>query len=252
MAVCVGAAYAEAMADLPIFDDSQVQTVLCVVAHPDDMEYGGSAAVARWVEHGAHVSYLLLTAGEAGIRDKEPSEVGPLRSQEQRDACAAVGVENLTILDLPDGMLEYGMDLRKRIAREIRKTKPDTVVTLNWDEKATWGLNQADHRAAGLATLDAIRDADNPWVFRDLMAGEGLEPWGVTRLIVNGVVPDYAVELTEANIDAAVDSLRCHKQYLSALGSHPDPQEMITGMTADAGRAAGVAHALGIKLYELR
>ena len=240
------------MADLPIFDDSQVQTVLCVVAHPDDMEYGGSAAVARWVEHGAHVSYLLLTAGEAGIRDKEPSEVGPLRSQEQRDACAAVGVENLTILDLPDGMLEYGMDLRKRIAREIRKTKPDTVVTLNWGEKATWGLNQADHRAAGLATLDAIRDADNPWVFRDLMAGEGLEPWGVTRLIVNGVVPDYAVELTEANIDAAVDSLRCHKQYLSALGSHPDPKDMITEMTADAGRAAGVDHALGIKLYELR
>lgn len=240
------------MADLPIFDDSQVQTVLCVVAHPDDMEYGGSAAVARWVERGASVSYLLLTAGEAGIRDKNPSDVGPLRSQEQRDACAAVGVENLTILDLPDEMLEYGLELRKRIAREIRKIKPDTVVTLNWDEKAMWGLNQADHRAAGLATLDAIRDADNPWVFRELMDEEDLEPWGVTRLIVNGVEPDYAVELSEANINAAVESLRCHKQYLSALGSHPDPKEMITGMTADAGKAAGVDHALGIKLYTLR
>lgn len=240
------------MAELPIFDDSQVHNVLCVVAHPDDMEYGGSAAVARWVEHGATVSYLLLTAGEAGIRDKDPSDVGPLRAQEQRDACAAVGVENLTILDLPDGMLEHGLELRKRIAREIRKIQPDTIVTLNWDEKAAWGLNQADHRAAGLATLDAIRDADNPWVFRELLDEENLAPWGVTRLIVNGVEPDYAIELTEANIKAAVESLRCHEQYLSALGDHPDPKDMITGMTAAAGQAAGVDHALGIKLYEMR
>lgn len=240
------------MADLPIFDDSQVQNVLCVVAHPDDMEYGGSAAAARWVERGASVSYLLLTAGEAGIRDQDPSDVGPLRAQEQRDACAAVGVENLTILDLPDGMLESGLDIRKRIAREIRKIKPDTVVTINWDVMAAWGLNQADHRVAGLATLDAIRDADNPWVFRELMDEENLEPWGVTRLIVSGVEPDYAIELSEANINAAVESLRCHKQYLSALGSHPDPQEMITGVTSEAGQSAGVDHALGIKLYKMR
>ncbi len=114
------------------------------------------------------------------------------------------------------------------------------------------GLNQADHRVAGLATLDAIRDADNPWVFRELMDEENLEPWGVTRLIVSGVEPDYAIELSEANINAAVESLRCHKQYLSALGSHPDPQEMITGMTSEAGQSAGVDHALGIKLYKMR
>lgn len=240
------------MVELPIYDDSPLKKVLCVVAHPDDMEYGGSAAVARWVERGAEVSYLLLTAGEAGIRDKDPEEVGPLRTREQREACAAVGVEDLTVLDLPDGMLEHGLDLRKRIARVIRQVRPDTVVTLNWDEKARWGLNQADHRAAGLATLDAIRDADNPWVFRDLMDEEGLQAWGVLRLIVNGVEPDYAVELSEANLEAAVESLRCHRQYLSALGDHPDPQDMISGMTADAGRAAGVDHALGIKLYELK
>ncbi|WP_345311689.1 PIG-L deacetylase family protein, partial [Kocuria gwangalliensis] len=116
------------MADLPIFDDSQVQTVLCVVAHPDDMEYGGSAAVARWVEHGAHVSYLLLTAGEAGIRGKDPSEVGPLRSREQREACAAVGVENLTILDLPDGMLEHGLDLRRRLTPDLGHAESSTML----------------------------------------------------------------------------------------------------------------------------
>lgn len=240
------------MSDLPLFDDSQVRTVLCVVAHPDDMEYGGSAAVARWVEHGAHVTYLLLTAGEAGIRGRDPREVGPLRAQEQRDACRAVGVEDLVILDLPDGMLEYGLDVRRRIARVIRQVRPDTVLTMNWAENVPWGINQADHRVAGLAALDATRDADNPWVFRELMEDEGLEPWGVTRLIVSGAEPTHAIELSEANIDAAVDSLTCHRQYLTVLGDHPDPHEMISTMTSGAGKAAGVNHALGVKVLPLR
>ncbi|MBX7557834.1 PIG-L family deacetylase, partial [Streptomyces sp. tea 10] len=102
------------MAHLELFDDSGVHTVLCVVAHPDDMEYGGSAAVARWTRRGATVSYLLLTAGEAGIRDRDPSDVGPLRRGEQEAACRAVGVTDLRVLDLPDGTLQYGLDLRRR------------------------------------------------------------------------------------------------------------------------------------------
>ena len=83
------------MADLELFDDSGVRTVLCVVAHPDDMEYGGSAAVARWTRRGATVSYLLLTAGEAGIRDCDPRDVATLRQREQEAACHAVGVTDL-------------------------------------------------------------------------------------------------------------------------------------------------------------
>ena len=239
------------MAELELFDDSGVRTVLCVVAHPDDMEYGGSAAVARWIRRGATVSYLLLTAGEAGIRDRDPREVGPLRQCEQEAACRAVGVTDLRMLDLPDGTLEYGLDLRRRIARVIREVRPDTLVTMDWGVEAGWGLNQPDHRVAGLATLDAVRDADNPWVFRELREHEGLEPWGAQQLLVTGAPPDHAIELSPEDIAAAVGSLRCHEQYLAALDGHPDPQEMITGMTAGAGRAAGVEHALGVRVFPL-
>ena len=52
---------------LPALPEESFQRVLCVVAHPDDMEYGTSAAVARWTAHGIEVGYLLLTRGEAGM-----------------------------------------------------------------------------------------------------------------------------------------------------------------------------------------
>src|SRR5690625_2405627 len=99
----------------------ELQRVLCVVAHPDDMEYGGSAAVAEWTSAGVEVSYLLLTAGEAGMRDRDPNEVAPLRAAEQRRACDLVGVSDLQILDLPDGLLQADVATRARIAHRIRQ-----------------------------------------------------------------------------------------------------------------------------------
>src|SRR5690625_866659 len=121
------------------FEATGIERMLCVVAHPDDMEYGASAAVAEWTARGIEVAYLLLTAGEAGIRDMDPAEVAPMRAEEQRKACDIVGVEQLTILDLPDGLLEANPRTRAAIAREIRRFKPQAVMCTTWelDRKST-------------------------------------------------------------------------------------------------------------------
>ena len=169
-------------------DTSTLQRVLVVVAHPDDAEYGTSAAVATWTAAGVEVAYLLLTAGEAGMQ-RPPEEAGPLRAHEQQAACDAVGVSRLTILDFPDGTLEYSLGLRRAIAREIRTFRPDTVVCGSGELMVQWGVDHADHRVAGVATLDAVRDADNRWVFPELARGEDLAPWGVSRLLLIGGVP---------------------------------------------------------------
>lgn len=224
------------------------------MAHPDDMEYGGSAAVARWTAQGIEVSYLLLTAGEAGMRSREPEEVGPLRIQEQRDACTEVGVEDLVVLDLPDGLLEPTLEVRKEIARRIRQIRPDAVVTQPWDLDVGWGLNHADHRATGIAVVDAIRDADNPWVFRELREQEGLEAWGTPWLLVAGAEPTHLIDVSGEPVERAVRSLQAHKAYLEELGDHMDPREMIEMMTSDAAKDSGqpgVTHALGVKIYEM-
>jgi hypothetical protein len=51
---------------------------LAIVAHPDDMEYGAAATVARWTGQGKEVAYVLVTDGEAGITGMDPAEVEPV------------------------------------------------------------------------------------------------------------------------------------------------------------------------------
>ena len=224
--------------------DAEFKRVLCVVAHPDDVEYGTSAAVAKWVAQGVEVAYLLLTTGEAGMQ-LPPEEVGPLRAAEQRAACEAVGVIDLTILGHPDGMLVYGLDLRRDIARKIRQFQPDVVVTGSWEVEAPWGLNQADHRAAGLATLDAIRDADNTWVFPELASEEGLGKWAVRWFLVGGDArPTHGVDVGGEPLAAAIRSLEAHKEYLAALPWHPAPADFIPSIAAMGGPAIGAEHAV--------
>ncbi|MFT4110714.1 PIG-L deacetylase family protein [Propionicimonas sp.] len=232
--------------------DADFQRVLCVVAHPDDVEYGTSAAVAAWTARGVEVAYLLLTGGEAGMQ-APPEETLRIRAGEQRAACDAVGVRDLTVLGFPDGMLVYSLDLRRAIARRIRTFRPDVVVTGSWEVEAPWGLNQADHRAAGLCCLDAVRDADNTWVFPELAADEGLPAWGVTWLLVSGDArPTHGMDVSGDPLERAIASLEAHGAYLADLPGHPAPRDLLTGFTADAGTLLGVPNAVLFRAHQLR
>lgn len=229
------------------------ERALVVVAHPDDMEYGGASAVARWTGQGKTVVYTLLTSGEAGIDSLSPEECGPLREVEQREACAAVGVDTVEFLGFPDGMLEYGLPLRWAIAAAIRRHRPDIVITGNYRE--TFGgvmLNQADHIAAGQATVDAARDAGNRWVFRDLL-DQGLEPWNKVQEIWVFASPDstHAVDVTDS-FDAGLASLRAHRLYLEGLGPDaPDPSEFLEGFARQTGTQLGVPMAVAAEVLPL-
>src|SRR6266567_960934 len=142
-------------------------TAVAVVAHPDDLEYGVAAAVARWTGQGKKVTYLVATRGEAGIAGMPPEKAGPLRVGEEQRSAALVGVSTVEFLDYPDGLVEYGVPLRRDLTAAFRRLQPQTVITTHFG--LTMGdegpVNHADHRAVGLAVLDACRDAANGWVF---------------------------------------------------------------------------------------
>jgi LmbE family N-acetylglucosaminyl deacetylase len=206
---------------------------LAIVPHPDDMEYGASAAVAAWTAAGKSVAYLLVTRGEAGIDDLDPVDAASLRREEQEAACAAVGVETLEFLDFPDGTIEYGLPLRRALAAASRRHRPELVVTVNHRETyPNGGFNMADHRVTGLAVLDAVRDAANRWVFPDLVA-DGIEPWGGVRWVAMSASPQssHAVDITDT-FERGVASLAAHRRYLAALGDGPmsDPESFLRGM----------------------
>ena len=213
--------------------------VLCIVAHPDDLEYGTAAAVAGWTDAGKDVTYVLVTRGEAGISTMEPEEAGPLRAQEERDGAREVGVDRVIFLDgFNDGVVEADLALRMALAREIRSAKPELVTTLTHAEAFAGGnLNQADHRAVGLAVIDAVAAAGNRWIFPELIS-EGYEPWEGVRWIASSAspTPTHEVDVTE-NFDRAVASLEAHAAYLEALGpGYPAPRELLGQILGDPDR----------------
>lgn len=232
-------------------DTREYSRVLAIVAHPDDIEYGFVGTIARWVREGKTVSYLLASRGEAGIDDPKLSiqDVAELREREQRAAAAAVGVTDVEFLDFRDGMITYGLPLRLALARAIRQKRPEVVVTHNFD--TTWFgqiPNHADHRAVGLATMDAILDASLRFSFPELEA-EGLAPWkGVKRLYV-GAANDcnVSVDVTET-MDAAVAALRAHAVYTQMFPDF-DPDTFLRGAAAEAGSQIGVEYAERFKVF---
>lgn len=235
---------------LPSLPTDAFERVLCVVAHPDDVEYGTSSAVALWTSRGIDVAYLLLTRGEAGMDASPPDQTAELRQREQIAGSEIVGVTQVDFLDYPDGVLEYSLDMRRDIARAIRRYRPDAVVVGSWDVEFAAGLNQADHRVAGLAAVDALRDAGNRWVFTELLK-EGLEPWSPRWLLVGGDErPTHGVDVTGEPLERGIASLEAHAQYLAGIPGHPPPRPMLTGITALLGRQLGVPHAVLFRAFD--
>jgi LmbE family N-acetylglucosaminyl deacetylase len=229
------------------------ERALCVVAHPDDMEFGGAAAVARWTGQGKQVVYCMVTSGEAGIDGLEPTECRRVREAEQVESGRIVGVDQVDFLGLPDGILEYGVPLRRAITEEVRRHRPDVVITNNFrDIWSGRNLNQADHIAAGKATVDAVRDAGNRWVFHEQLE-DGLEPWGGVREVWAGGSPysTHAVDITET-FEVGVASLRAHKEYIDGLGwENFDPGEFLEGLSRAVGQRLGVAHATAVEVFPM-
>ena len=232
------------------FGDDDFKRVLCVVAHPDDVEYGTSSAVAAWTSRGIDVAYLLLTRGEAGMDSMAPAETAKLRTEEQIAASQAVGVTQVDFLDYPDGVLEYSIGMRRDITRAIRAYRPDAVLIGSWEVEFLVGLNQADHRVAGLAALDAIRDAGNRWVFPELIE-EDLLPHAVRWLLISGdPTPTHGVDVTGAALEAGIASLEAHREYLAGLPGHPPARMMISGITAYSGKQLGVPNAVLFRAWD--
>jgi LmbE family N-acetylglucosaminyl deacetylase len=231
---------------------------LVVLAHPDDAEYGPAAAVAAWTAAGKEVAYVLATRGEAGIAGVEPADAGPLREEEQRRACARVGVDSLEFLDHPDGALVEGLELRRDVAGAIRRHRPELVVTAHWGE--TWSApgqapgywNSADHRVLGRAVMDAVQDAANQWLHPGLRV-DGFDAWAGVRWVAVSAPPDRVTHVVDvgAVLDAAVASLAEHRRYLEALS--PDPVEeqarrQVDMVTAASERSGG-RRVAGFALY---
>lgn len=231
--------------------DEDWQSALCIVAHPDDLEFGASSAIARWTGQGKQVGYVMVTSGEAGIDGIPPEESRRVREAEQIDSARIVGVDRVDFLHQPDGVLEYGVALRRVICASIRTFRPEIVITGNFHD--TFGpdtLNQADHIATGRAVLDAVRDAGNRWVFHDQLQADGLQPWDGVRQVWEAASPvaGHAVDISD-HLQAGIASLAAHRAYLDGLSFDIDPEEFLEGIARPAGTRFGTRFATTFQVY---
>ncbi|MGD8822617.1 MAG: PIG-L family deacetylase, partial [Anaerolineales bacterium] len=149
------------------------ESAMAIVAHPDDIEFTCAGTLARWAQAGAKICYVLCTSGEVGISKNSMTreEALEIREAEQRKAAEIAGAAEVIFLRYPDGMLEATMDLRKDLVRQIRRFKPEVIVT--GDPAVLWAsegyINHPDHRAAAQAALDAaFPAAGQPHLFQEL------------------------------------------------------------------------------------
>jgi LmbE family N-acetylglucosaminyl deacetylase len=208
------------MAFLP---DADVERVLVVVAHPDDIDFGVAGSVATWTDRGIEVQYCLVTDGDAGGSDPSVSrvEMAEIRRSEQTAAAKIVGVTDLHFLGFPDGRVEADLELRHAISKVIRIVRPQRVVAMspvrNFDRIFA---SHPDHLATGEATLSAVYpDSRNPFAFPDLV-DNGFEPWSVDEVLltVHGE-SDRFVDITDV-FERKLAALMCHESQ------HDDPERL--------------------------
>jgi LmbE family N-acetylglucosaminyl deacetylase len=197
------------------------ERVLIVVAHPDDVDFASSGTIARWTAAGVQVAYCIATYGDAGGFDATPRAQMPiLRETEQRAAAAEIGVSDVTFLGYPDGQLYVTHALRRDIARQIRRVRPQLVLTStpqrNFQRIAP---SHPDHLAIGEATLCAVYpDARNPFAHPALLDEEGLEAWTVPEVwLSGGAEADHWVDVTDT-FDRKLAALRAHASQTAHLG----------------------------------
>src|SRR6188508_1775072 len=188
---------------------------MVIVAHPDDADFGPAATAAAWIDAGSAAWLVCCTSGDAGADDwrTDPLELAALRESEQRAAADVVGYEGITFLHQPDGALANDLALREQLVREIRTFRPDAVLATDPETLfyRDGGVNHTDHRAAGLAAVDAVYPAArNPMAFPSL-ARSGLAAHVVRRLYLFWSNHASAwVDIT-ATIDRKIAALAEHR-----------------------------------------
>ena len=205
----------------PAPHDRRPDRFMVIVAHTDDADFGPAATAARWIDAGSVGWLVCCTSGDQGGEDPDldPSVLAATREAEQRAAAAIVGYAGVTFLHQPDGALANDLALREQLVREIRTFRPDAVLATDPETLfyRDGGVNHTDHRAAGMAAVDAVYPAArNPMAFPALARG-GLTAHRVRRLYLFWTErANVWVDVT-ATLGRKIDALRAHSSQITDL-----------------------------------
>lgn len=227
------------------------ESAMAIVAHPDDIEFSCSGTLARWAKAGARIYYVLCTSGDVGIAKPGMTKARAIeiREAEQRKAAEIAGASEVVFLREPDGMLQPTLELRKKLVREIRRLRPEVVIT--GDPTVVLAssdyINHPDHRAAAIAALDAVFPAaGQPNLFEELEE-EGITAHKVRKVYVTSWEKgDLFVNISET-IDLKIEALRAHVSQMNGW----DPADMVREWGRDYAKGKEMEYAEAFRVIQL-
>lgn len=232
----------------PLDVDESYSRVMVVVAHPDDMEFSSAGTVARFADAGFDVVLVQVTSGDKGTdrRDISSVDLAALREAEEREASKRLGVKTVEFLRCGDGELVPDLTLREKIVRQIRKHRPDIVIS--HDPFRPYALHP-DHRAVGTATVDSVYPtARDPLYFPEHLEA-GLEPHKVAELWLYGSEsPDKFIDIS-GTIDRKIHALKAHE---SQVGTAETLEERMRDRARELGKDHGLEYAEAFKVIRMR
>lgn len=225
------------------------QRLMVLMAHPDDVEFVMGGTVAKWVQAGTVVSYVLATRGDAGSHEPGMTreKLAKIREHEQHEAAQVFGVAEVNFLDYHDGEVEPSLALRRELVRHLRRFRPDAVATFDPTHlfiRENY-INHPDHRAVGQAALDAVAPAAAmPLNFVELQA-EGLEPHRVKEIfLASPAQPNTWIDISPT-LEVKFTSLFKHVSQFA--GNDQRIIALLQDWGADTGQAVGLACAESFK-----
>jgi LmbE family N-acetylglucosaminyl deacetylase len=227
------------------------ESAMAIVAHPDDIEFGCAGTLARWAQAGCRTSYVLLTSGDVGINDPTISreEAIKIREKESREAAKIAGAAEIIFIGEPDGLLQPTLELRERLVREIRRFKPEVIISGDPEFVASEGyINHPDHRAAAVLGMDAVFPASGqPTLFKNIETEFGytahkprkvyFQAWGDADTYVN----------IEETIETKINALKAHKSQMNGW----DPSEMVKNWAAESAKGKEMEYAESFRVTTL-
>ena len=235
---------------------ASAKRVMLIIAHPDDGEFMAAGTLAKWAREGAEVFYVLCTSGDKGTSDPnvDPKELAATREREQRAAAAVVGAKDVAFLRYTDGTLSNTLELRRDIAREIRRYKPDVVLCQDPTNRFSDGyINHPDHRAAGDAALDAVFPSARDYHAFPELIEEGFMPHNALEIYLGaqGNTATVWVDISDT-IDVKIAALREHKSQVGEDQERLNSMaERIKERAAEVGRTHAVDYAESFRYIRL-
>lgn len=233
-------------------EEIENKVAMVIMAHPDDAEFSCAGTVAKWIQEGWSVYYVVCTeAGSGGpdeatdVGEEARRQISETRHAEQRAAGRVLGLKDVIFLDYRDGELQPTLEFRRDIVRLLRTYKPYRVICQSpersWTPQMYIGAYHPDHRACGEGVISALYPASqNPWDFPELLA-EGLKPHKVKELYVVGAPNlNHWVDISDT-LERKIEALMEHASQF--IGRSNEVAQRVREQRATIGQKYGVSYA---------